>query len=194
MAFVIFLIVKQVNRFMPKPPPPPPAGPPKCAPSASAPSPRAPNAARNARQVVDLASHKFPLIGRQFSARGPIKTDRIFRSWSSVPICEPIVSARAITHAPSPLHSVLAQLLPAFQPLTPRHPLPHNPDVVRACAGRSLLFGRIRVRGTWARSQERSRVKRARRPGNIEKRAGHGRESILWLIQTSRERREETRK
>lgn len=26
-AFVVFLIIKQANRFMPKPPPPPPAGP-----------------------------------------------------------------------------------------------------------------------------------------------------------------------
>src|SRR6202040_194341 len=32
------------------------------------------------------------------------------------------------------------------------------------------------------------------RPGNIEKRAGHGRESILWLIRTSRKWREVTAK
>ena len=34
----------------------------------------------------------------------------------------------------------------------------------------------------------------ASRPGNIEERAGHGGESILWLIRTSRERREVTAK
>ena len=39
-AFVIFLIVKQVNRFMPAPPPPPPAPATKECPSASAPSRR----------------------------------------------------------------------------------------------------------------------------------------------------------
>jgi hypothetical protein len=38
----------------------------------------------------------------------------------------------------------------------------------------------------------RARAKRTSRPGYIEKRAGHGRESILWLIRTSRERREVT--
>ena len=36
--------------------------------------------------------------------------------------------------------------------------------------------------------------KQASRPGNIEERAGHGGESILWLIRTSRERREVTAK
>ena len=79
------------------------------------------------------------------------------------------------------LHSPLLQSLPAC-PARPFHPHPHNPNVVRACAGRSLQFGEIRAR----------RKKRASRPGNIEKRAGHGRESILWLIRTSRKRREVT--
>ena len=40
----------------------------------------------------------------------------------------------------------------------------------------------------------RPRVPLASRPRDIVKRAGHGRESILWLIRTSRERREVTAK
>jgi len=59
---------------------------------------------------------------------------------------------------------------------------PHNPNVVRACAGRSLLFGKIRarVKSGLAASEK------------LRKGAGHGRESILWLIRTSRKRREVT--
>ena len=53
---------------------------------------------------------------------------------------------------------------------------------------RSLVNPRQRNSGV------RSRAKQASRPGNIEKRAGHGRESILWLIRTSRKWREVTAK
>ena len=78
-------------------------------------------------------------------------------------------------------------------PLPPPHhgrPHPHNPASSKARPGRSLLFGESAP----AELRVRPRVKPASRPGNIEKRAGHGRESILWLIRTSRKWREVTAK
>ena len=48
-AFVIFIIVKQVNRFMPAPPPPPPASTKDC-PQCCMPIPLKPSAARRARR------------------------------------------------------------------------------------------------------------------------------------------------
>ena len=50
-------------------------------------------------------------------------------------------------------------------------------------------------RAGWAARVEIRRASlEVSRPGNIEKRAGHGRESILWLIRTSRKWREVTAK
>src|ERR1019366_2180463 len=65
----------------------------------------------------------------------------------SVIICGPISSVLA-HHAPSliSISPVLNCFALCLRPI--RRPLPHNPDVVRACAGRSLLFGEIRVRET----------------------------------------------
>ena len=72
----------------------------------------------------------------------------------------------------------------------PRPPPPHHANCKRSsCVARPIVSSLVE-----SASAKPVRAKRASRPGNIEKRAGHGRESILWLIRASRERRKVTAK
>ena len=103
----------------------------------------------------------------------------------SVFICGPIL--RAIVRSPTLpyLNPIRTQSLRTSAP-SPSSPAP-------AYFKRSSRLARPIVSSlVESASAKPVRAKRTSRPGNIEKRAGHGRESILWLIRTSREWRKVT--
>ena len=142
---------------------------------------------KNPAPKVFETSNAAPITAsvREFKSTLSSRSGRSIFSYPclSVPICGPIFfGVLALTSLPH-LHFHSFHPLPA--------PTPHRPTTPSRIIQPAVKPGRAD-----RRSLVNPRLCRiqASRPGNIEERAGHGGESILWLIRTSRERREVTAK